>query len=254
MWPSTPLSIPPEWRSSGANALADAIGYGTKLCPTARAAEPVRDAYVWYDQKTDVKKKLSFQVAHGHACDLAALIRAGGVASGRLDTLTSHQPFVVGLSLRRTASLPLSQLAAFKAGATFVPCDPAWPVERTVAILTEAKASIVLADAADSEALTVSPVVSSRCPRPAEILSHLACSLRRRSCSMPLAHARPSCYLMSAARSWTFFSASSIARAQASRSSRHATWPRRCANGAHTHLCDARPVGSPANMNGSHRT
>lgn len=155
MWSSTPACVPSEWRREGAKALYAAVGYGKTMGPGPRASSTFRDAYVWYSGEDSVKKTLSFAAAHEHASDLAALIRASGVAGGKLDNLEVDKPLIVGLVLKRTAALPLSQLAAFKAGATFVPCDPTWPVERTVSILCEAGASVVVADSTDSDALAV---------------------------------------------------------------------------------------------------
>lgn len=156
MWSSTPSCVPNEWRRKGAEELADAIGYGTKLGPGPRASSTYRDAFIWYDGDDEVKRSLSFPVAHQNACELAALIRASGVAGGKLDALESDTPLIVGLVLKRTAALPLAQLASFKAGATFVPLDPTWPVDRTVSILCEAGATTVLADSGNAEALAVS--------------------------------------------------------------------------------------------------
>jgi acyl-coenzyme A synthetase/AMP-(fatty) acid ligase len=168
MWSSTPACVPSEWRREGAT-LAAAVGYGKTMGPGPRASSTFRDAYVWYSGEDSVKKTLSFAAAHEHASDLAALIRASGVAGGKLDNLEVDKPLIVGLVLKRTAALPLSQLAAFKAGATFVPCDPTWPVERTVSILCEAGASVVVADSTDSDALAVRALpqnLNKTLPRP----------------------------------------------------------------------------------------
>ena len=53
-------------------------------------------------------------MAHGNASELAVLIRAAEVASGVMERLQSESPLIGGLVLKRTAALPLSQLAAFK--------------------------------------------------------------------------------------------------------------------------------------------
>ena len=119
--------IPSEWRKQ-TNDLANAVGFHATLGAAAAVSNLCgTDAYVWFDKETDVKHTLSFPVAHGNANDLAVLIRAAGVAGGVLDHLQSESPLICGLVVKRTAALPLAQLAAFKAGATFVPCDPAWP-------------------------------------------------------------------------------------------------------------------------------
>lgn len=100
MWPTTPKCVPKEWRQDGANALADAVGYGIK--PGANAANADQqgvEAFVWYDPESDVKRTLSFSSAHKNACDVAALIRAAGITSGVLDTLVSDTPLICGLAL-----------------------------------------------------------------------------------------------------------------------------------------------------------
>ena len=142
--------------------LAKTIGFDATLGAAAAEADALRDAYVWYDKQADNKHTLSFAVAHGNATDLAVLIRAAGIASGVLDSLESESQLICGLVLKRTAALPLSQLAAFKAGATFVPCDPAWPSERTVSILDEANAAVVIADVGDADGI-VDQVMAGSC-------------------------------------------------------------------------------------------
>lgn len=142
--------------------LASAVGFDATLGAAAAEADALRDAYVWYDKQADNKHTLSFAVAHGNATDLAVLIRAAGVASGVLDHLQSESQLICGLVLKRTAALPLSQLAAFKAGATFVPCDPAWPSERTVSILAEANTPVVIADVGDADGI-VDQVMAGSC-------------------------------------------------------------------------------------------
>ena len=52
----------------------------------------------------------------------------------------------MGLVLSRSAALPLAQLACFKAGATFVPCDPSWPKARIAEIMAESMVSAVVCD------------------------------------------------------------------------------------------------------------
>ena len=145
-WPAAPTVIPNEWRRTGAEQLADAVGYGTALGAAAQRVDASKDAYIWYDHKTDVRQTLSFSNAHKNASSLAALVRAVGVVSGALDDLTSDKSLIAGLLLKRTAALPISQLGVFKAGATFVPLDPTWPLERTIDILEEANASCVVID------------------------------------------------------------------------------------------------------------
>ena len=156
MWSDTPKSIPDQWRHDGARELANAIGFG-QAQGNSPAMSSTKCAYVWYDAQ-DARHTISFGAARQSACKLACLIRAYAVVSGQLiEGVSDNTAFVSSLILRRTASLPLSQLASFKAGATFLPCDPTWPIERTIGILSEAKAGIALIDDCDgAEELAVS--------------------------------------------------------------------------------------------------
>src|SRR5690606_10968413 len=65
------------------------------------------------------------------------LIEAGAGAGVRL-----------ALCLQRGPALVLAQLATLKAGATWVPVDPAWPPARIEALLLDAAPLLVLAEAA----------------------------------------------------------------------------------------------------------
>ena len=92
----------------------------------ADAALAERPAYRWFDSskaKGGEEHTLSFAEAHRYSAVVATKIRAAAAMASKTDTM-----FTVGLVLKRSAALPLCQLAAFKAGATFVPCDPTWPV------------------------------------------------------------------------------------------------------------------------------
>ena len=156
MWSGTPNVIPSDWRRIGAEKLADEIGFGTALGPSAQRVDATKDAYQWYEH--DVRNTLSFSAAHKNASSLAALVRAVGVASGALESMTSDKSLIAGLLLKRTAALPISQLGVFKSGGTFVPLDPTWPLERTIDILAESKASCVVVDeSASVEDLAVTP-------------------------------------------------------------------------------------------------
>lgn len=136
MWRSTPDAVPEEWRQAGRAELAAGLRSG------AGSASP---AYLWFEGGH--KRTLSFADAHANMESLASRIRAAAVGCGELENTSHERGFSVGLVLRRTASLPLSQAACFSAGGTFVPCDPTWPAPRSLGIVEEAGAAIVLVDA-----------------------------------------------------------------------------------------------------------
>ena len=95
MWTNVPECVPTEWRRSGAEALADAVGYGMKPGPGPAAAEPFRDAYHWYDKKTDVKCTLSFVAAHTNASNLAALIAGDASVEVLVQTTQLQLPLLL---------------------------------------------------------------------------------------------------------------------------------------------------------------
>lgn len=60
---------------------------------------------------------------------------------------------IVGLHLPRSADLAISALAIMKAGAAYLPMDPAFPAERTALYVEDSQAAVVITDAELSKAL-----------------------------------------------------------------------------------------------------
>jgi amino acid adenylation domain-containing protein len=54
---------------------------------------------------------------------------------------------VIGVALPRSAGAVIAMLASLRAGAVFVPIDPAWPLERIRYVATDAGCSTIIADA-----------------------------------------------------------------------------------------------------------
>jgi amino acid adenylation domain-containing protein len=59
----------------------------------------------------------------------------------------------VAISMERAAALPVAMLATWKAGAAYVPIDPAYPEERRAYMLADCGATVVLTDAASAAGL-----------------------------------------------------------------------------------------------------
>ncbi|MFD2415903.1 non-ribosomal peptide synthetase [Amycolatopsis pigmentata] len=90
--------------------------------------------------------RLSYAELDRRACRLAGALRARGVRPGQL----------VGLRTGRTAELVVGLLGILKAGAVYLPLDPAQPATRLAAMVEDAAPALVL----DDDNLPVSAVES----------------------------------------------------------------------------------------------
>jgi amino acid adenylation domain-containing protein len=91
---------------------------------------------------------LSYAALERRANQLARLLASRGVRPGAL----------VGVCLDRTASLPVTLLAVLKAGAAYVPLDPAHPAERLAYTLTDARVACVVTEARLADAVATARV------------------------------------------------------------------------------------------------
>jgi amino acid adenylation domain-containing protein len=82
----------------------------------------------------DERESLTYAQLDGRANDLAARLRAAGVASG-----TS-----VGIALERSAAVPVALLGILKAGGAYVPLDPSFPPERLEFMLADAAVGTIV--------------------------------------------------------------------------------------------------------------
>ncbi|MFF0370051.1 amino acid adenylation domain-containing protein [Micromonospora sp. NPDC005087] len=87
---------------------------------------------------TDGARTLTYREVNVRADALAATLRERGVGVGDL----------VGILLERTAALPVAILAVLRAGAGYVPLDPAHPPARLRWVLDDTAARVVLTSAA----------------------------------------------------------------------------------------------------------
>lgn len=79
-------------------------------------------------------RALTFAQVEDAANRLANRLRAAGVKRGA----------PVGLFLRRSEMLPVAALAVWKAGAAYLPLDPAYPADRLAHYLNDSRAGIIL--------------------------------------------------------------------------------------------------------------
>ncbi|GAA1940889.1 non-ribosomal peptide synthetase [Kitasatospora viridis] len=100
----------------------------------------LRDAVAAHPERTAVlagADRLDFAELDRRTAALARALRARGV--GRGDR--------VGVHLARTAELPVALLAVWRAGAAYVPLDPAYPAERLAFMAADARlAALISAD------------------------------------------------------------------------------------------------------------
>jgi amino acid adenylation domain-containing protein len=89
------------------------------------------------------ERRVTYAELERRASRLAAQLRTAGAGPERL----------VGICLERDANLVLAVLAALKAGAGYVPLDPAYPRERLAFMLADARAPVVLASERTAAAL-----------------------------------------------------------------------------------------------------
>ena len=84
------------------------------------------------------KEVLTFAEIEVRSNRLARLLRARGVRRGML----------VGLCVERTAAMVVAQLAVLKAGAGYVPLDPAYPSDRLAHMASDARLGVMITESA----------------------------------------------------------------------------------------------------------
>lgn len=81
-----------------------------------------------------------------------------------------NQQTVVGLYVERSIDMVIAMLAILKAGATYLPLDPAYPKDRLLFMLKDAQAPIVLTQSHLADELALDDVI--QCLSLAEIINH----------------------------------------------------------------------------------
>ena len=96
---------------------------------------------------TDSARTLTYAELNEEANRLARRLAGHGAGPGS----------VIGVGLRRDAGMLAAFLAVLKAGAAYLPLDLAQPADRTAYMLTNARAGLVLTDAASAPAVPTGP-------------------------------------------------------------------------------------------------
>ncbi len=86
---------------------------------------------------------LSYAELDAHSNRLARALRARGIGRGAL----------VGLCVHRTHAMVVAQLAILKAGAAYVPLDPAYPAQRLATMAGDAQLTLLVTQSAHAQAL-----------------------------------------------------------------------------------------------------
>lgn len=105
----------------GAATVADFVAHWARQTPDAPALEAEGH-------------RLSYRELDARVNRLAHWLKAQGVSSGTL----------VALELPRSSDLVVAMLAAFRAGAGYLPLEPEWPAGRRAALLADAQPALVL--------------------------------------------------------------------------------------------------------------
>ncbi|MEM6437154.1 MAG: AMP-binding protein, partial [Cyanobacteria bacterium P01_D01_bin.115] len=84
------------------------------------------------------EQSLTYQELNARANQLACHLQAHGIGSEAL----------VGICMERTTDMVVALLAILKAGAAYVPLDPAYPAERLRFILQDAQVALLITDGA----------------------------------------------------------------------------------------------------------
>jgi len=112
---------------------------------------------------TDLTESLTYATLDQRVNQLAHALRARGLRPGQL----------VGVCLPRTANLVVALLAVQRAGAAYVPLDPAYPAERLAQLTEDAAAPLVLTEAELAQDLSSFPTTAPELVVPADALSHV---------------------------------------------------------------------------------
>jgi natural product biosynthesis luciferase-like monooxygenase protein len=138
--PDTPLAaldpVPPAERDRIARANATEGPFDPRPLPEQVAARAARTPDAPALSVRD--RTLTYREAEDRAARLARALRGMGAGPGTR----------VALHLPRSADLVIAALAVQKAGAAYVPLDPAYPADRIALYLEDSEAAIVVTDSA----------------------------------------------------------------------------------------------------------
>ncbi|GJG95405.1 amino acid adenylation domain-containing protein [Cupriavidus pauculus] len=140
---------------------APAVDFGAELLPQRLAR--------WASERPN---DIALSAA-GQRWTYAELSRRVDAVASRLPALGLQPGQPVGLLLPRSADLVIALLAVMRAGAAYLPLDPAWPEQRRAQILADAGATLVLSDMAQlagEDSVAQTPLPFPQASQPAYVL------------------------------------------------------------------------------------
>ena len=159
---------------------ATAVPYDTALCVhdaiSAQASRTADHIAISCQGNT-----LSYRELDDEATALACRLVQRGVRPGD----------VIGICLERESSLVVSVLAIMKAGAAYLPLDPAYPQDRIVFMIEDSLASIVITNSAIAASLAIPPGKTFLMDGPAD-----SASISAKTVDLPVVSAESAAYVI----------------------------------------------------------
>ncbi|HYH80302.1 MAG TPA: amino acid adenylation domain-containing protein [Longimicrobium sp.] len=130
--------------------------------PPPRAPVPFRAAHRRFERQAAASPDAPALWHEGRTLTYAGLNARANRIARRLRALGAGRETVVGVCLERTPDLVASLLAAWKAGAAWLPLDPAHPPARTRALLEDARAVLAVTTSRFADAVAADGVRALR--------------------------------------------------------------------------------------------
>jgi amino acid adenylation domain-containing protein len=129
---------------------------------TAAPAPATPFVHHWIERRAAAAPAAPAVTGGGRTLSYGELNRRANQLAHRLLRLGAGAEARVAVAIARSPELVVAMLAIWKAGAAYVPLDPAYPAERLAAMLADCGAAVVLADAASAARLPAgaAPVVT----------------------------------------------------------------------------------------------
>jgi amino acid adenylation domain-containing protein len=112
-----------------------------------------RSVHALVEAQTERTPFATAVVSSGETLTYEELDQRAGTLAGHLAANGVGRGSIVAISMERSVLLPVAMLAVWKAGAAYVPVDPAYPMDRRAYMLADSGAEIVLVDSVSAAGL-----------------------------------------------------------------------------------------------------